>query len=74
MSEMLQVITSEGLSQVPYVVARVGFKPVTFWTHGTEPTLLLTLLCLHVGGASKMVSGHRHISEKSHLKKYCTNV
>jgi len=29
---------SEGLAQGPYVVARVWFKPVTFWTQGTKPT------------------------------------
>src|SRR6218665_1626495 len=30
--------TSEGLAQVPYVAARVGFEPATFRTQGTEPT------------------------------------
>jgi len=28
---------SDGLAQGPYVVARVGFEPTTFWTQGTEP-------------------------------------
>ena|SRR6218665_3954687 len=30
--------TSEGLAQDPYVVARLGFEPVTLWTQGTEHT------------------------------------
>ena len=29
---------SEGLAKGPYVAARVGFEPVTFWMQGTEPT------------------------------------
>jgi len=35
---VLQAIASEGLAQGPYVTARVGFKPATLWTQGTEPT------------------------------------
>src|SRR6218665_1303514 len=34
----LLATTSEGLAQGPYIAARVGFEPVTFWTQGTEPT------------------------------------
>jgi len=33
---VIQATTSEGLAQGPYVVARVGFKPVTFRTEGNE--------------------------------------
>ena len=29
---------SEGLTQGPYVVAGVGFEPMSFRTQGTEPT------------------------------------
>jgi len=29
---------SEGLAQGPYMVARVGLKPVTFQTQGTKPS------------------------------------
>ena len=37
---VVQAITSEGLVQGPtaYMVARVGFEPVTWRTQGTEPT------------------------------------
>ena len=33
---VIQAIMSEGLSQGPYVAAKVGFKPATFHTEGTE--------------------------------------
>src|SRR6218665_1767387 len=33
---IIQVTISEGLAHGPYVVARVGFEPVTFCTIGTE--------------------------------------
>ena len=31
-------IASEGLAQGPYVVARVGYEPMTFQTKGDEST------------------------------------
>jgi len=33
---VIQATASEGLAQGPYVVARVGFKPATLRTEGTE--------------------------------------
>src|SRR6218665_931905 len=33
---VMQATTSGGLAQGPYVAARVGFKPETFRTEGTE--------------------------------------
>ena len=36
MCEVLQVTTSEGLAQGTYVVARVGFEPVTWKIQRTE--------------------------------------
>ena len=33
----LWATASEGLAQGPYVVARVGFEPATFWMEGAEP-------------------------------------
>src|SRR6218665_2401911 len=35
-AEALQVIVSEGLAQGPYVVARVGFEPMTIWLKGID--------------------------------------
>ena len=32
----LRASASEGLTQGPYIVVRVGFEPVTFWTEGTK--------------------------------------
>src|SRR6218665_3575228 len=37
-AEALQATTCEGLAQGPDVAARVGLKPETFRTQGTEPT------------------------------------
>jgi len=36
-AEVLQATASEGLAQGSYVAARVGFKPATLWTKGTDP-------------------------------------
>jgi len=36
-NHFIQATTSEGLTQGPYVVARVGSKPATSWTQGTKP-------------------------------------
>ena len=35
---VIRATTSEGLAQGPYVVARVGFEPVTLLMQGTELT------------------------------------
>ena len=35
---IIQRAMSEGLTNGPYVAARVGFEPVTFCTEGTKPT------------------------------------
>ena len=37
-AEALQTTVSEGLTQGPYVAARVGFEPATLWMQGTELT------------------------------------
>jgi len=37
-AEVPQATASEGLVQVPYVAARVGFEAATFRTKGTEST------------------------------------
>jgi len=38
-AEALQATVSEGLTQGPYVVARVGFEPATLWTQGIRLTI-----------------------------------
>jgi len=37
-TEALQATAREGHAQDSYVADRVGFKPETLWTQGTEPT------------------------------------
>src|SRR6218665_2931697 len=53
---MTQATTSDGLAQVPYVAARVGFEPTTSCTEGTEHHHLATTYPLNVSNCGARFS------------------
>src|SRR6218665_1561109 len=60
--------TSEGLAQVPYVAARVGFEPATFRTQGTEPTTKPRRPMM----LRKNIDGYEQLCVRDYIKTYDT--